>query len=397
MKIPRATPDAVFALVEVVQRLQPCTIEQVRAELRAQWPPVRSAASFARHFDLVSVAGRRITSTDLCTRMLRYTGTKRIDFLIAHARIQEKEPFSYLAQTLRNTPGLVEKQRIGELLRNRFDPGSRWTKEELATVSECYSKWMEFLRLTKEGSAGILWVGGGVTLFDVTALAELDFLQDRSLYDHLVETYPTSKNMLDEPHELLVSVANEKDDEARGKLFVDFIIACFKLLGFMPRRKAGARERETNLSYRDTRGGGDVVLLSHFPIHARSREFVGCALACEAKSTEGEVGSKAVGQARNLKTKVEEAYSGYLVYPIVVSRAKSGYDASGRDIAPPEVVLLNQDTLLEVCRLQKERLEKGDRLLLPVHIMAAIEELIKSEKLESSASDIRTILNNVLH
>lgn len=395
MKIPRAMPETVFAFIEAVQRLEPCTIEQVRAELRAQWPPVRSSKTFAQHFGLIESSESKISLTNVCLRMLRYSGTKRTDFLISHVRMAEIEPLRYLANALK-TQDSIEKTRVAEVIRNKFDPSSRWRKAESEEISECYARWLELLRLTKEDSTGIHWIGGGVSAFDVTALAELDILQDRAHYDFLIENFSTPKNMLDEPHSILSSVASEKDDKRRGELFEGFLVSCFKLLGFNPRSRAGPRERGTSLSYQSTKGGGDVVLLSHFPVNTVTKEFVGCSLACEAKSTEGQVGSKAVGQARNLKTKIEETYPNYLVYPIVISRAKYGYDGSGRDIAPPEVILLNQDIILEVCKLQKERLERGDKLLLPVHIMAAIEEFIRSEKLEPSVDEVRATLNAIL-
>ena len=266
----------------------------------------------------------------------------------------------------------------------------------METVSECYAKWLELLRLTETIQEGVLWIGGGVSVFDVTALAELDFLQDRALYDFLVERFLTPNNMLDDPLAILSSISVEEDDNKRGELFEDFIFSCSTLLGFSTRSRAGPRERGTSLSYQSNKGGGDLVLLSHFPIHTASTEFEGCALACEAKSTEGQVGSKAVGQARNLKAKIEETYHNYLVYPIIVSRAKFGYDGSGRDLAPPEVVLLTQDSLLEICKQQKERLERGDRLVLPVHVMAMIEELIRLQNLEPSIYHIKSILGSIV-
>ena len=395
MMIPAASPDYVFRFIETVRRLEPCTIEQIRAELRAQWPPVRSTKSFAQHFGLVITAGDKITLTDACRRMLRYKGTKRINFLIAHLQPQEIEPMAYLARTLGELNGHIEKRQITDFLRNRFEPNAKWDKKKMVEISECYAKWFHLLRMVSIDSSAVQWIQGGISTFDITALAEQEYLQDRMIYDYLVERFPTPKNTIDEPHRIRSSVANEKDDRKRGTLFEDFVVSCSRLLGFSPRSKAGPREQGTNLTYQGNKGGGDVVLLSHFPIHTATKEFEGCALACEAKSTEGQVGSRAVGQARNLQIKIEEAYANYLVYPIVVSRAKYGYDESGRDISPPEVILLNQDTLLGLCKVQKERLEKGIRLLLPVHFMATIDELMKLENLEPSANEFYAIIKKI--
>jgi len=396
MKIPRAHPDIVFQLLEAVKILEPCTIEQIRAEMKAQWPPVRSARTFAEHFGLIDIKNKEIYLSEISQRMLRFTYTKRIDFLISHVRLIEKEPFNYLVTTLKDSAGVFDTKRIAELLQNKFDSKSHWTKDESESVSDCYVNWLGLLRLIKIESNGILWVGGKVSTFDVTALAELDFLQDRALYDALVEKYHTPKNMLDDPQAILSEITQEKDNEKRGKRFEDFIASCFNLLGFTYRSRAGPRDKETKLIYKSNKGGGDVVLLSHFPIHTASKEFVGGALACEAKSTEGQVGSKAVGQARNLKVKVEEMYKDYLIIPIVISRAKYGYDISGRNIAPPDVVLLTQDIIIEICKIQKEKLEKGIKLILPVHVLSIIDKLIKSEKLEPTIEDIKIILEKIV-
>ena len=49
---------------------------------------------------------------------------------------------------------------------------------------------------------------------------------------------------------------------------------------------------------------GDVVLFSHFPLHSKDKTFTGAGLACEAKSTESNIGSGAVNQARGLCKKI---------------------------------------------------------------------------------------------
>ena len=332
--------------------------------------------------------------------MMRYTGSKRIDFLITHIRITDKDPLRYLVDTVRQASEggkqMLNVQRVSELLKTKFWPNETWNREESESVSRCYSRWLETLRIASVKDNAITWTGGTISVFDITALAELDYLQDRMLYDKLVESFVTPKNMLDVPHSILANVAAEKEDGKRGEMFEDFVAACFGLLGFTVRQKAGARESGTNLTYQSNRGGGDVALLSHFPIHSSDHEFLGSALACEAKSTEGQVGSKAVGQARNLAVKIEEAYKGYVTLPIVVSRSTFGYDKSGKDLAPPEVVLLNQNILLEVCKLQKARLEQGKGLILPVHVQAALERLVKLENLEPSAEDFTSILASIL-
>ena len=111
MKIPRAHPDIVFQLLEAVKILEPCTIKQIRAEMKAQWPPVRSARTFAVHFGLIDIKNKDIYLSEISQRMLRFTYTKRIDFLISHVRLIEKEPFNYLVTTLKDSAGVFDKKR----------------------------------------------------------------------------------------------------------------------------------------------------------------------------------------------------------------------------------------------------------------------------------------------
>jgi len=279
------------------------------------------------------------------------------------------------------------RSRIPEILKNKFWPNEPWSHDDSQVVADSYSKWLELLRLVNLKDDSVVWTGGGVSAFDFTSLAELAYLQDRTLYDKLVEEFATPKNILDEPHSLLQAVSSEKDDKKRGELFENFIACCFGRLGFSSRQRAGAREAASKLSFASNRGGGDVALLSHFPVRTLDKEFVGSGLACEAKSTEGQVGSKAVGQARNLAVKMREAFQGYFVQPIVVSRSAFGFDQSGRDLSPPEVVLLPANTLLEACKLQKERLEEGNSLLVPAYFHAVVEEHVKKERLEPTVDE----------
>lgn len=239
-------------------------------------------------------------------------------------------------------------------------------------------------------------MGGLVKGFDVLSLVEVEFLKERELFDWFVEDFENPKEILKKPLEVLNDIELEDDDDRRGKLFQKFVAISFRRLGFFPRTRNSPHEKRSRLSFKDNLGGGDVALFFHHPISTSSRIYLGGSLACEAKSTESNVGGKAVGQARNLRTKIEERFSEYLVQPVVVSRSCIGYDPSGRNLAPPEVIHLTANGIIRILELQKRRLDRGESLILPTHIFQMLDDLVKSEIIEPKPEELVDYLENVV-
>ena len=350
--------------------------------MKKPWPPVRSARTFAKAFGLIRIKDKKITLTTLSRRLLRYTKNKRVDFIITHIRLQDKEPFLTLRQQLSKAKGSISFTRLGEILQLKFDPASRWTTDAKNEYGGIYARWLEYLRIGKITNHGIEYVGGIVKGLDVSALTELEFLLERTLYDWMTEEFHTPHNLLDEPLGYLQKVDQALDDNERGELFQKFAYSAFRRFGFSPRSRAGNRERGTKLTFDRTKGGGDVAVFCHFPISGEDKVYTGFALACEAKSSKSPIGSKAVGQARNLAAKIKEAFPDYLVLPIVLSRSQYGYDQSGKDLAPPEVIHLSHDILLRMLNIQKKRLENASNLLTPTQFMVVLDSLIKDQVIE---------------
>ena len=130
-----------------------------------------------------------------------------------------------------------------------------------------------------------------------------------------------------------------------------------------------------------------MALFCHFPTPTINKTHQGYAIACEAKAGRYPIGSKAVGQVRNLFEKIKRAFPDYLVHKIIVSRSKVGYDSSGKDQAPPEVVHVSHKILLSLLEEQESRLEKGSSLITPVHFMIALKEFIREQRLEPTTSE----------
>jgi len=141
---------------------------------------------------------------------------------------------------------------------------------------------------------------------------------------------------------------------------------------------------------------GDVALFFHHPVSTSSHTYLGGSLACEAKSTESNVGGRAVGQARNLRMKIQERFSDYLVQPIVVSRSNVGYDPSGRNLAPPEVIHITANGIIKMLMLQKKRLDRGESLILPTHIFQILDNFVKNEIIEPKPDELADCLENVI-
>jgi len=350
--------------------------------MKEQWPPVRSARTFAEAFGLIQIRDKKITLTTLSRRLLRYTSNKRVDFIIMHMRLQDKEPFLTLRQQLFKAKGSISFTRLGEILQLKFDSASRWTTDAKNEYGGIYARWLEYLRIGKITNHNIEYVGGIVKGLDVSSLTELEFLLERPLYDWMTEEFHTPHNLLDEPMDYLQKVSQALDENERGEMFQKFAYSAFKRLGFNPRSRAGNREKNTKLTFDRTAGGGDLGVFCHFPISGEEKIYEGFALACEAKSSESPIGSKAVGQARNLAVKIKEVFPNYLILPIVLSRSQYGYDKSGKDLAPPEVIHLNHKILLRMLNIQKERLEKKSNLLTPTQFMVALDGLIKDQVIE---------------
>ena len=391
-----SSPEIVFEFIEAVESIQPCTIEQVRAKLRSQWPPIRSAKSFCQFFGLIESDKGKIWLSSIGTRILKYTNGKRIEFTKNYWRLQENDPFRYLISQLSKTARCIKFDEVADIIRVKFDPKTSWTKEKKLAIGEDYSKWLQYLGICKIKNNTVSYVGGLVKGFDVLSLAEVEFLKERELFDWFVEDFENPKEILKKPLEILDEIKQEDDDDRRGRLFQKFVAISFKRLGFFPRTKNSPHEKKSRLSFKDNLGGGDVALFFHHPVSTSSHTYLGGSLACEAKSTEGNVGGRAVGQARNLRTKIQERFSDYLVQPIVVSRSNIGYDPSGRNLAPPEVIHLTANGIIRILELQKKRLDRGESLILSTHIFQILDEFVKNEIIEPKPEELVDYLENVV-
>jgi len=225
-----------------------------------------------------------------------------------------------------------------------------------------------------------------VKTFEVLIIPEMRDLLDRELYDQLVENFHTPHNILDEPLELLRKVEGSTDSNEKGEAFEEFVATCFRRFGFNSRCRDGVRENIRNLTYQ-RKGGGDIGLFCHFPTPATDKTHQGYAIACETKAGRYPIGSKAVGQARNLCQKIKEVFPDYLTHTMVVSRSEYGYDSSGKEQAPPEVVHLNHEIFLNLLKVQEDRLKKGLSLVTPIHFMTVLKEFIRERKLEPNTTE----------
>lgn len=264
---------------------------------------------------------------------------------------------------------------------------------EQALYAKTYASWLEALQVAKVDTMGLTYTAGRVEGLEILVVDEAEDLLDRTLYDYLTESFPTYHNLLDEPNRLLQAARTETNEEAKGELFEKFVAAAFSRLGFSARIRDGSREQKLNLTFQ-RKGGGDVGLFCHFPIVAGGDTKPGCAIACEAKSTNGAIGSRAVAQARNLTVKIREAYSKYALHTIVMSGKNALYDPSGREQAPPEVLHLTDEMLLDILGIQVKLANKRQKLITPLTIMTTLDDLMTSEKLEPTQEEVTKMIES---
>ena len=396
VRLTKTKPELLFSFLEIVSSLQPCTIEQIRKRMKSIWGPVRSTRNFASQYGFISIGekSKKISLTTDGKRLLRYTSNARTDFLIYNLKLQDREPFLSLQYEL----SLINKMKvreIGDFLDTKFPHRGTWDLKEKEEYGEAFAEWLVLLRIVKRDADTLTYSKGIVKTFQIIVIPEMKQLLDRTLYDFLTENFHTPHNILDNPYDLLKETNKTTNDKKKGDLFESFIGSVFARFGFSSRLKDGIREKSTRLTFK-RKGGGDVALFCHFPIPTERRTYHGYAIACEGKATENVIGSKAVGQARNLCKKIQELYPEYLVHTIIMSQSMCGYDSSGRDQAPPEVLHLNSKAILNLLDLQKRRLQKGLRLITPVHIMLLLEELIKSQDLNPKPETVVEITENPL-
>lgn len=392
--ITRTTPKLFFQFLDAVSSVQPATIYQIRACLKApNLGSVHAARAFSQHYGFIESDNKKFKLTNLGERLLSYTDNARFDFLISFVKIQEKEPFLFLKRELQKNK-ILKLTRIAELLQIKFQLKEKWLAEDQMRIGKVYGQWLIQLRQAKLDGDSIEYMGGKVKTFEILVIPEMKELLDRCLYDYLVENFHTPHNILREPYELLEKTKESQDANKKGEAFEEFVGSCFRVIGFTPRSRDGIREKSRNLTYQ-RKGGGDVGLFCHFPTPTPTKTHQGYAIACEAKAGSYPIGSKAVGQVRNLSQKIMEVFTDYLVHAIVISRSRFGYDSSGKEQAPPEVVHIQDKVLLDILQEQKNRLSKGLSLITPIHFMVVLKEFIKEQKLEPTPTEFMKKLSIV--
>lgn len=385
MEIPKATPEEVFKYLEAVSSLEEASIEQIRSKLKTQWPPVRNAHTFCKHFKLISLSGKKIKLAEVSERMLQFTDQKRIDFIKSSGMLL-REPFNYLVKEIESNVTINKEKELFDILKVKFLLKS--DKSESDKIASSYKEWLLLLGYLKEEGNSLVYCGGKVKTENIFSLKEFEYLQERQLKHILIEEFDGVNKIIRDCSELLEKVENEKDDNKRGKLFQNFVALVFCAFGFVPRTKNSQLEKDLMI-FSDNKGGGDVTLFNHFPINSDSRLFEGGILCCEAKSTKGNIGSNAVGQARNLNKKVKLKYPKYISRSIIVSRSTSGLDPSGISLAPPEVIHIKESCLMELLKIQKSRLNSANYLIIPSEFFRFVEELIKGQDLQPSLVSIK--------
>jgi hypothetical protein len=390
--ITKTSPDLFFSFMDVVSSFQPCSLDKIRQGLKTPMGPVYSVQNFATQYSFVTFdkSTKLFSLSSDGERFMNYTGNLRIKFLIENIKLQFSEPFQSLQNELYKRKEMMIKD-VGDYLELKFPQKRKWTAKDKIDYSEAIVKWLVLLQVVKLNGGKIEEIFGEVRTAGIIFYPEMGILLDRTIYDFLTEKFNTPSNLLDEPLQILEKTNEAKDENDKGDFFESFITSAFRRLGFSPRMKDGIREKNTNLTFKKG-GGGDVVLFSHFPIQSQKVIFHGYAIACEAKSTSTQVGSKAVGQARNFSKKVKESYPNYFVQPLVISQTTCGYDDSGRRNAPPEVVHLTAKVLLSLLNIQKEQLEKKAHLITPIHFMIVLEKLVKNQNLEPDEKTVKELL-----
>lgn len=378
LRFSSTSPELFSRFMESVERLQPTTISALCADVGAVTGRVQAAKVFAETYGFIKSRGIcDIALTELGIRLMRYSGNARTDFMICNARIQDKAPFTFLGEELRKSGSLALK-RMADLLQIKYGaPKSALTLQ----YAKSYGDWLVEFRIAKWKDKILEYAGGKIRSLDIIALDDANKLLDAFLYDLLTETFTQYQDLLQEPTDLLTKIASTSDDKVKGDLFEKFVASVFKRLGFSTRLCDGIRETKRNLTF-ERPSGGDVGLFCHFPVVASGIVRPGLAMACEAKSTEGAVGSTAVGQVRNLAKKITETFPSYLVQSLIISRSKVGYDSSGKEQAPPEVVHLTSDLLLEALKLQAVRARKSLGLITPLAVILTIDDQVKAQNLQ---------------
>jgi hypothetical protein len=357
---------------------------------------VYSVQNFATQYGFVTF-DKKTSEFSLSTegeRLVQYTGNLRNRFLIENTKLQCYEPFASLHRELLHK-NLMTTKEIGDFLEIKFPQKRKWNAEDKTGYAEAISEWLVLLQVARRNEEGIEFLGGEVKTAGIIYYPDMGKLVDRAIYDFLTEQFHTPKNIVDEPYELLEKTNHEKDDNQKGELFESFIGCVFRRFGFSPRLKDGTREKSTNLTLKKS-GGGDVALFCHFPIQSQKEILHGCAVACEGKATGNFVGSKAVGQVRNLSKKIKEVYPQYLIHPLILSQSTCGYDESGRRNAPPEVVHMTAKLILSLLDVQRNRLEEGLSLITPIHVLLLLENLTKREILEPDEKTVIEIVDSLV-
>jgi hypothetical protein len=386
------SPKLFYDFIESVERLQPTTISSICSDIGEVTGRVQSAKIFAETYGFVKSKGiLDISLTDLGLRLMWYSGSARTEFMIHNARMQEQTPLRFLKDQLSKS-GSLSLKRIVDLLRIRYHAPK---SPQALQYAQSYGDWLVELRQGKWKGKTLEYTGGKIRSLDIIALDDADKLLDASLYDWLTESFPTYQELLQEPSDLLKKIAATGDVNLKGDLFENFVACVFKRIGFSTRLRDGIRETKRNLTFQRP-GGGDVGLFCHFPLLAGGTVRPGLAVACEAKSTEGPVGSTAVGQVRNLAKKIGEVFPNYLVQSFVVSRSKVGYDKTGVEQAPPEVVHLTSDLLIELLTLQASRARKSMKLITPLTTILTVDVLVKSSNLQPNWTDFYNALSKFI-
>jgi hypothetical protein len=387
LQLTKTMPQVFMPFLESVRRLQPATVQQVCSDLSTVVKPpnigaVRSAIAFTKNYGFLRESHGRLELEPLGVRLLKCSGNTRIDFLVTNAKLPEQEPFSYLRHELKEQ-GSLSLQRFRKLIQVKYHVPSAADQSTYATT---YAAWLGFLRVASVDGKGLTYTGGRIEGLEILAIDEAEDLLDRTVYDFLTESFPTYHNLLDDPNRLLQVARTEPDEGKKGDTFEKFVAVAFSRLGFSTRTRDGSREQRLNLTFQ-RKGGGDVALFNHFPTVSEGETKPGCAIACEAKATDGAIGSKAVGQARNLQAKIEEAFPKYVLHAAVISGKNALYDSSGRETATPEVIHITDEMILDVLGMQAKRANRGDKLINPITIMTAIDELVTSGKLEPTQQE----------
>lgn len=390
----KTAPEIFFAFLESVKRLQPATLKQICSDLSTVLKPpnigaVRSAIAFATTHGFVDSTHGSLRLEPLGDRLLKFSGNARIDFLVMNAKLLEKEPFNFLRHELKDQ-GTLSWHRFGKLFQTKYSVASG---SDQTAYAKTYAAWMEALRVAKADEKGLTYMAGRVEGLEILAVGEAEDLLDRTLYDYLTESFQTYHNLLDEPNRLLQAASVETDEQAKGETFEKFVAAAFSRMGFSSRIRDGSREQKLNLTFQ-RKGGGDVGLFCHFPTVAAGETKSGCAIACEAKATKGAIGSRAVGQARNLAIKIKEIYPNYAVHTIVVSGKDALYDESGREQAPPEAIHLTDEMLLTILGIQVKLANKRQKLVNPLTIMTVLDDLVTAEKLEPTREEFTKMIES---